>query len=136
MITLPDRQQRFCEEYVIDLNATQAAARAGYSKKTANEQACRLLANVSIQAKISELQEKISNKLSIDAQWVMQRFKDISDRCVQAEPVLLKDGTPTGEYQFDSAGANKATEMLGKMIGAFEVDNAQKKATLRIGFDD
>lgn len=45
---MTDKQARFCEEYMIDLNATQAAIRAGYSPKTANEQAARLLANVSI----------------------------------------------------------------------------------------
>lgn len=43
---MTDKQDRFCEEYMIDLNATQAAIRAGYSLKTAREQAPRLLANV------------------------------------------------------------------------------------------
>ena len=53
---MTDKQARFCEEYMIDLNATQAAIRAGYSPKTANEQAARLLANVSIQNRIAQLQ--------------------------------------------------------------------------------
>lgn len=52
---MTDKQARFCEEYMIDLNATQAAIRAGYSPKTANEQAARLLANVSIQNRIAQL---------------------------------------------------------------------------------
>ena len=52
---MTDRQERFCEEYMIDLNATQAAIRAGYSPKTAREHAPRLLANVSIQNRIAEL---------------------------------------------------------------------------------
>src|SRR4051812_24185381 len=43
---LNDRQARFVAEYLVDLNATQAAIRAGYSTRTANEQAARLLANV------------------------------------------------------------------------------------------
>jgi hypothetical protein len=38
----------------------------------------------------------------------------------------MKVGLESGEYQFDSSGANKATEMLGKMIGVFEIDNKQK----------
>ena len=50
---LTDKQEMFCKEYLIDLNATQAAIRAGYSKKTANEQAGRLLVNVSVQSKSS-----------------------------------------------------------------------------------
>lgn len=45
---MTDKQARFCEEYMIDLNATQAAIRAGYSPKTAQEQSARLLSNVTI----------------------------------------------------------------------------------------
>lgn len=52
MQMLKGKQQRFVDEYLIDLNATQAAIRAGYSEKTANEQAARLLANVSIKEAI------------------------------------------------------------------------------------
>lgn len=51
---LTDKQKKFVEEYLIDLNATQSAIRAGYSPKTANEQGARLLANVSIQEAISK----------------------------------------------------------------------------------
>lgn len=59
MNKLTDRQKLFVNEYLIDLNATQAAIRSGYSKKTANEQAARLLANVSIQ---TELQKRMKNR--------------------------------------------------------------------------
>jgi phage terminase small subunit len=53
-MSLNDRQRVFVDEYIIDFNGTQAAIRAGYSQKTANEQAARLLADVSIQAAIAE----------------------------------------------------------------------------------
>ena len=49
-----NRQDLFVKEYLIDLNATQAAIRVGYSVKTANEQGARLLANVSVQSKIAK----------------------------------------------------------------------------------
>jgi phage terminase small subunit len=130
MSELTDKQKRFCEEYIIDLNATQAAIRAGYSEKTANEQASRLLANVNVSDYVATLQKNISDKLQIDAEWVLKRFKDISDRSMQAEPVLvLQDGqwVESGEYKYDSSGANKATEMIGKHIGFFETHNSQKK---------
>ncbi len=52
---LNDKQEQFCLEYIIDFNATQAAIRAGYSKKTAQMQASRLLLNVMIQERIAEL---------------------------------------------------------------------------------
>lgn len=48
---LTDKQARFCEEYLIDLNATQAAIRAGYSEKTAREQAAQNLSKLNIQEK-------------------------------------------------------------------------------------
>ena len=62
---MTDKQARFCEEYMIDLNATQAAIRAGYSPKTANEQAARLLANVSIQNRIAQLQAEQSRRTGV-----------------------------------------------------------------------
>ena len=49
---LTEKQQRFVEEYLIDLNATQAAIRAGYSAKTADQQGSRMLANVKVQQAI------------------------------------------------------------------------------------
>lgn len=59
------KQQRFVDEYLIDLNATQAAIRAGYSVKTANPAGARLLANVSIAAAIAERQNAVAGKLGI-----------------------------------------------------------------------
>ena len=54
MAKLTEKQQRFVDEYLIDLNATQAAIRAGYSAKTADVQGSRMLANVKVQQAISE----------------------------------------------------------------------------------
>ncbi|TNE38296.1 MAG: terminase small subunit [Sphingomonadales bacterium] len=68
------KQQRFVEEYLIDLNGTQAAIRAGYSAKTANEQASRLLAKVNVQKAVAEAQAKRSEKTGIDAAWVLTRL--------------------------------------------------------------
>ena len=67
-MALTSKQERFCEEYVVDLNATQAAIRAGYSKKTANRIASQNLSKLDIQNKIEELKKGISkrNNISID----------------------------------------------------------------------
>ena len=64
-MALTARQERFVAEYLIDLNATQAAKRAGYSEKTANEQGSRLLANVKVAAAIAEAQAKRSKRTEI-----------------------------------------------------------------------
>lgn len=58
MAGLTDKQQRFVDEYLIDLNATQAAIRAGYSEKTANEIGAENLAKPSIAKAIAEAQAK------------------------------------------------------------------------------
>ena len=55
---LTPKNGRFVKEYLVDLNGTQAAIRAGYSPKTANEQAARLLANVSVRKVIDEGEER------------------------------------------------------------------------------
>lgn len=64
-MALNDRQTRFCEEYLIDLNGRQAAIRAGYSKNTAEVQASRMLSKANIQEYIQTKAKKIQNKLEI-----------------------------------------------------------------------
>lgn len=68
------KQQRFVEEYLIDLNATQAAIRAGYSAKTANEQGARLLANVSVRSAIADAKAKRSEETQVNAAWLLGRL--------------------------------------------------------------
>lgn len=125
---LTDKQEAFVREYMIDLNATQAYIRAGYNVKSpdvAKANASRLLTNANVLARIEELQAERSKKLELDADWVLRRLKEISDKCMQAEPVMTfdyesKSMVETGEFQFDSTGANKATELIGKHLGMFK----------------
>jgi len=118
---LTDKQKMFIKEYLIDMNASAAYQRAGYGARGASADTAsnRLLRNVEIKAEIDKELEKRSQKFGLDAEWVLQRFKDISDRCMQAEPILNSKGEETGEYRFDSSGANKATEMIAKHLGMF-----------------
>lgn len=75
---LTDRQRRFVEQYLVDLNATQAAIRAGYSPKTANEQGARLLANVSVRAEVQRAQNERSARTEITQDMVLQRWWEIA----------------------------------------------------------
>ena len=77
MAKLTEKQRRFVDEYLIDLNATQAAIRAGYSAKTANEQGARLLANVSIQQAISEKMAERSKRTGVNQDRVVQELAKI-----------------------------------------------------------
>lgn len=77
-MSLTKQQIRFVEEYLIDLNATQAAIRAGYSARTAGSQGQRLLKNVEIQNAIAERQKILSDKTSITAQKVLNEYAKIA----------------------------------------------------------
>lgn len=88
---LTAKQQMFIDEYLVDLNATQSAIRAGYSEKTAYSQGQRLLKNVKVSARIEELKKTRADRLNLDAYWVLKRLMDISDRAMQTEPVMEWD---------------------------------------------
>ena len=72
------KQKRFIEEYLIDLNATQAAIRAGYSVKTVNEQGSRLLANVSIQNEIGKAMAERSKRTGINQDRILMELAKIA----------------------------------------------------------
>lgn len=75
--TLTNRQADFVREYIVDLNATQAAIRAGYSEKTAQEQSSRLLSNVIIQQAVSKARNQRVAATNIDAAYVLTRLAEI-----------------------------------------------------------
>lgn len=77
MANLTPKQQRFVEEYLIDLNATQAAIRAGYSEKTARDIGCENLAKPNIAKAIEEAQNKRTEQTQIDAAYVLKRLVEI-----------------------------------------------------------
>lgn len=77
MAKLTDKQELFAREYLKDLNATQAAIRAGYSEKTAKAQGARLLTNVNLQNFISGLMSQRNEMVSIDSAYVLRRLVEI-----------------------------------------------------------
>ncbi|WLF95681.1 terminase small subunit [Brucella intermedia] len=76
-MNLTPKQERFVAEYLIDLNATQAAIRAGYSEKTATEQGSRLLTNVKVQQAIAKGQNKTAAKLEITKERIVEELAKI-----------------------------------------------------------
>ncbi len=79
MTKLTAKQQSFVQEYVVDKNATQAAIRAGYSEKTANEQGCRLLANVSIKKSIDELLNKNAERCAVTVESLTDELNEAAE---------------------------------------------------------
>lgn len=150
---LNDKQKRFCEEYVIDLNATQAAIRAGYSERTANRISSQLLSKLDISNKIIELQQAISERNNNLADRVVKELEKIAfanakdfvnggnavleikhlenqkTAAISKIKTTIKDnGDIVSEIGFYDKVS--ALEKLGRHVGIFEKDNAQRKAEI------
>ncbi len=142
---LTEKQKRFVEEYLIDLNATQAYKRAGYSVKndvTARVEGCKLLKKPNIQQKIQELREEQSKRTQITADMVLAELAAIafSDRTMIARvnadgmvelsetdklPIEVKKSISRikeGKFgvEISSFDKVKALELIGKHLGMFK----------------
>lgn len=117
---LSNKQKRFCDEYLVDLNATQAATRAGYSERTAREIGCENLTKPNIQAYISNKQKILAEKTEIKIEWIVAELRKTYERCSQKALVLDRDGSDLGIWKFDASGSIKCLELLGKYLGMFK----------------
>ena len=140
---MTDKQKRFVEEYLIDLNATQAAIRAGYSPKTANEQGNRLLTNVSVQTELNKQMAKRSRRTGVTQDRVVRELAKIAfldmTQVVDDHGRIKDDATPEDRACIESikyksssgdqgesverevkvASKLKALELLGKHLGMY-----------------
>lgn len=133
---LPPKQEAFVREYLVDLNASAAYRRAGYNTGNANVLGCRLLAKANIAAAIRESMEERAKRVQLSSDQVLQNIIDIGNRCMQRWPKMVGRGqdreqmkeyvvTEDGEevlaqvFEFDSQGALKAQELLGKHLKLF-----------------
>lgn len=120
------KQEVFVQEYLIDLNATQAAIRAGYSPRTAQEQAARLLSNVMVQKAIQAGMAEREKRVGVKQDYVIQTLLEIVERTMQRAPVCdskgnqIQDDQGRDVWDFDAKNANKALELLGKHLGMFQ----------------
>lgn len=139
------KQRAFVFEYLKDHNATQAAIRAGYSEKTAYAIGSDLLKKVEVQAALVEQEKAVQAKSLVTASWVVMALKEVAERCMQRVPVMEfnkaerrleqvmatnEAGEEVGVWEFDSAGANRALELLGKHTGAFKAESDQGREDL------
>lgn len=127
---LTAKQSLFVKEYLVDLNATQAAIRAGYGEKNAKQQGTENLAKPIIKEAIQKQIKKREEKTELNAEWVLKKLEQVANRCLQEEPVVDKDG-PTGEFKFDSSGANRSLELIGKHLKMF-TDKIEQDTTLTV----
>lgn len=115
--------QLFVREYLVDLNGKQAAIRAGYSAKTAEVQASRLLSNAKVQEVIKEAMDKRAKRIEVTSDYVLNTIVETVERCKQEiEPIYQGTGENrvfTGEFKFDSMAVLKGSELLGKHLKMF-----------------
>lgn len=116
-----NRQQRlFVREYLVDLNATSAAIRAGYSERNASSLGYQLLQKAPVLIAVQLALAEREKRLELSADWVLMRLREVVERAMEAVPVLDRKGKPIeGQWTFDSAGANRALELIGKHLAMF-----------------
>ncbi len=109
MARLTEKQKRFVEEYLVDLNATQAAIRAGYSPKTAYSTGQRLLKNVEVQAAIQAAIKEREKRTQVTQDMVVEELRTVA----------FAQAADCTESTLKYSNKLKALELLGKHLGMF-----------------
>ena len=116
---LTPKQAAFVREYMIDLNATQAAIRAGYSEKTANRIGAENLSKPVIQEAIQQRHKAAEEKCAVTVEWILSEIAKIA----QDEEVKTADRL-------------KALELLGKHLGLWEKHQEDGEHVVHVIFED
>jgi phage terminase small subunit len=101
---LTDKQKMFCKEYIVDLNATQACIRAGYSEKTAKQIGCENLSKPYLQEEIARLMKSREDRVQLTADKVLTDIERVR-------------GLAEGSEQYSIS--LKASELQGKHLAMF-----------------
>lgn len=143
-MALTEKQKRFVDEYLIDLNAAQAAIRTGYSPKTAKEQGARLLTNANVAEAIEKGKKARQKRTEITQDWVVnemvEQYKVANQRVPKVsfggDQVTDENGNPVF-VPVDSQTAAKMLDSLAKHTGAYEKDNKREFAGgIQIGWGE
>ena len=138
---MTEKQKRFCDEYLVDTNATQAAIRAGYSKKTAKQIGQENLTKPDLKKYIEEQLESIHEDTIATAKEVMQYLTSVMRGETESEIVVVEgdgDGCSSASTMTkapDEKEKLKAAELLGKRWGLFK-DNVNIDGSVPITFVD
>lgn len=126
-VTLTPKQQRFVEEYLVDLNATQAAIRAGYSERTANEQAARLLVKVGIQEAIQAGRQAQQRRTQITADATLREIARVAFSDIRK--LFRPDGTLKLPHELDDETAAFVAS-IETDESVIQIDESSKITTL------
>lgn len=109
-MALTPKQKRFVAEYLLDLNATAAARRAGYSAKTADRIGPELLGKTCVSQAIQEAMQERQQRTEVTQDYVIKKLKEITD----------KDASDAQDSDLKYVNKIKALELLGKHLGTWE----------------
>jgi len=121
-----NQERAFAVAYIRTNNLTQAANEVGISPKKARE----LIHEPEVRDLVEEGLSKAAIAAGVSSQWVLEKLKEIVDRCMVAVPVTDKEGNETGEWKFDSSQANRALELIGKHLQLFRDKDESAAAQL------
>jgi phage terminase small subunit len=117
------KQEKYVQGLFAGLSQREAYKQAYNCKKmkdkTIDENASRLANDSKVKARLRELTEEFKNRNMLTVEWVLNNLKEVTERCLQQEPVKDRQGNETGEYTFQANGANRALELIGKHLGMF-----------------
>jgi len=120
---LTPKEELFVKQYLIDYNATRAVKAAGYtlaSESYARFYGHKLLTKPHIKAAVEKEKTKRLRKVDLDAQWVLHNMLKLYKQCTKGEPVLDRNGNPTGEWKMESRTAQDILKTLGKECDLFK----------------
>ena len=147
---LTDKQELFCKEYVIVLNATQAAIRAGYSEKTARQVGSLNMTKVDILDRIAELRKKTLERIAreyakigfsnisdcLDENNNFKNIRDVANSGAISSITIDETTTPTGsktkKIKFGLWNKKDGLDGLSKHVGFYEQDNKQKATNINV----
>jgi phage terminase small subunit len=113
-MALTPKQLRFVAEYLVDLNATQAAVRAGYSKRTANEQGARLLANASVASAVKLGTARQLERIDLTAEMVKDRLRQLAFQDIRKLFTEKGKLRPLHELDAETAAMVAGVEVIKK----------------------
>lgn len=119
MRKLTAKQALFVEEFLVDVNAKEAAIRAGYAEKRAKQEGYKLRRKPHVRAAIDKAMAARLEHTKAGQEWVVARLVENVERAMQLEPVTDGEGNSTGEHIYQGSVANKALELLGRHAGMF-----------------
>jgi phage terminase small subunit len=135
MPALSEKQKRFVSEYLIDLNATQAAIRTGYSARTAQEQGSRLLSNAMVQAALAERQRKLAAKFELTQERVVAELVKIGFSDIRK--IINWRSNVTSMVEDEETGESRmAVTNEVQLIGSHEIDDDTAAAISEISQTD